>query len=335
MASDMYSGYLDVTETKKLHYVFVESMGNPRSDPVVIWLNGGPGCSSLLGLFQENGPIYVDTGVMEMVDLPWNRRANMLYLEQPAGVGFTVSNGSSEWVYNDMLASEEAYKALDHWYKKFPEFVGNDLYISGESYGGIYVPYLSWQVLQNNLRADFDPRVQVMKLKGFLVGNGATQWDFDVSPSFPDTLYGFNMIPTPLIEYLHNNNCTFYFNDFRNHSGPAGCEDAMNQVFNLTEGVWWYDLYLPNRELKSDGPRLGKTMINGEEKTYKRGYTMAEYTPWLKNLFPETSSFHTAVNAAGLSDYLNREDVREALHISPDAPAFDFCNNYINEQWKY
>ena len=60
MKTDSYSGYLTVSASKALHYVFVESQNDPKTDPVVIWYNGGPGCSSLLGFFQENGPFVID-----------------------------------------------------------------------------------------------------------------------------------------------------------------------------------------------------------------------------------------------------------------------------------
>ncbi|KAG2461772.1 PPGB protein, partial [Polypterus senegalus] len=72
-----YSGYLNVMEDKHLHYWFVESQTNPSSSPVVLWLNGGPGCSSLDGLLTEHGPFLI---------------ANVLYLESPAGVGFSYSD---------------------------------------------------------------------------------------------------------------------------------------------------------------------------------------------------------------------------------------------------
>jgi len=68
------------------------------------------------------------------------------------------------------------------------------LFVSGESYGGIYVPYLSWRIYQFNQNAKMLKKTQ-MNLKGFMVGNGATNWDFDVSPSFPKTIYNFNLIP--------------------------------------------------------------------------------------------------------------------------------------------
>ena len=88
-----YSGYLNVTETKQLHYMFVESQDVPSTDPVVIWFNGGPGCSSLLGYFMENGPFVMDDGQSVLHKNPdsWNRRANTLYIESPAGVGFSIA----------------------------------------------------------------------------------------------------------------------------------------------------------------------------------------------------------------------------------------------------
>lgn len=74
LSSNWYSGYLDLTPSKSLHYIFIESLDNPASDPILIWFNGGPGCSSLLGLFQENGPYIIDDGetVIKPNPYPWN-----------------------------------------------------------------------------------------------------------------------------------------------------------------------------------------------------------------------------------------------------------------------
>lgn len=144
--ADWYSGYLDATDTKKLHYVFVTSLTDPINDPVVLWFNGGPGCSSLLALFQEHGPYVIDDGeyYIKTNPEPWNKRANILYLESPAGVGFSTAGLPSDYQHNDMSQSKDAMAALLSWYKGYPEYLRNDLYISGESYGGIYTPYLAW-----------------------------------------------------------------------------------------------------------------------------------------------------------------------------------------------
>lgn len=96
MKSRTYSGYLKVDDNsdKSLHYVFTESLDNPTKDPVVIWFSGGPGCSSMLAMFMENGPWVIDDGLRAFKEnpAPWNSRANMLYIESPSGVGFSIGD---------------------------------------------------------------------------------------------------------------------------------------------------------------------------------------------------------------------------------------------------
>jgi len=146
MASNSYSGYLEVSSTKKLHYVFVESEGSPENDPVVIWFNGGPGCSSMLGFMSENGPWVINDNstVIERNPHPWTAKANMLWIESPAGVGFSYGSIVKDLKHYDMGQSEDAFVALEAFFSDFSEFLPNKLFISGESYAGLYVPYLSW-----------------------------------------------------------------------------------------------------------------------------------------------------------------------------------------------
>ena len=87
----------------------------------------------------------------------------------------------------------------------------NKLFVSGESYGGIYVPYLTWQIYQNNQQAAFKSDLLKINLGGMMVGNGATNWSFDVEPSFPATVRYFNIIPPKLYDDFESNNCHFYF----------------------------------------------------------------------------------------------------------------------------
>jgi len=117
-------------------------------DPIIVWFNGGPGCSSMEGLFAEHGPFVFDDGenVIKPNPEPWNKRANLLYIESPAGVGYSFAKTLDDRNHNDMTTSEDAFAALQSFFKAFTEYLPNDLYISGESYAGIYVPYLSWQL---------------------------------------------------------------------------------------------------------------------------------------------------------------------------------------------
>ena len=92
-SSKTYSGYLNASETKRLHYVYAESLNDPETDPVLIWFNGGPGCSSMLGFMQENGPRVIDDGEDYLKSNPdaWNTNANVIWLESPAGVGWSYA----------------------------------------------------------------------------------------------------------------------------------------------------------------------------------------------------------------------------------------------------
>lgn len=82
---EMFSGYLELQKEPaiKVHYLFVTSTNNPKTDDVVLWLNGGPGCSSLLGFAQEIGPDMLYSGSMQfngaLNPYSWNQKANLLF----------------------------------------------------------------------------------------------------------------------------------------------------------------------------------------------------------------------------------------------------------------
>ena len=150
----LYSGYLEVGSLgKQLHYVFYTSQNKPATDPVVLWLNGGPGCSSMEGAFMENGPFIFSETNNSMYANPnsWNRIANMLYIEAPAGVGYSVLGNPSNNNTDDNITAADNLNALVYFFNVlFPEYVNNDFYISGESYAGVYIPYLASYILDYN-----------------------------------------------------------------------------------------------------------------------------------------------------------------------------------------
>lgn len=115
-----------------------------------------------------------------------------------------------------------------------------------------------------------------------MVGNGATKWDVDVSPSFPATARWFNVIPPALYDEFEANNCAFYFFEAYDPT-PATplCIALWDKINELTAQLNWYDLYRPNLDnplqtASNDLPfdRMGYSMVNGELKSYRRGYTM-------------------------------------------------------------
>ncbi len=113
----MYGGYLNLTATKAFHYLFLESQSDTNKDPLIVWLNGGPGCSSLLGAFYENGPFLFNTDKegfqAGMNPYAWNKYANILYLESPGGVKKKIiifGNNSKIEFYNLIFLSYPPYK---------------------------------------------------------------------------------------------------------------------------------------------------------------------------------------------------------------------------------
>ena len=117
----MYSGYLNVTSTKQLHYWFVESQADPATDPVVLWLNGGPGCSSMEGFMAEHGPLHLnDDDTISMNPYAWNQKANMIYMEAPIGVGFSKGSPDDMKHIDDDQTASDNRDALKAFFQKFP-----------------------------------------------------------------------------------------------------------------------------------------------------------------------------------------------------------------------
>ena len=142
LPSRQYSGYLDASQGRHIHYWFVRAE-SPQADslPTTLWLNGGPGCSSLDGLFYEHGPFRVNaTDPTKLYRFPftWAKQTNMLYIEAPVGVGFSYADDpSTAYECDDDTTAEANMLALNDFFKtKFPELKKNPFFITGESYAG-------------------------------------------------------------------------------------------------------------------------------------------------------------------------------------------------------
>lgn len=176
-----YAGYIPVDEKgqRALFYYFVEAETDPQTKPLVLWLNGGPGCSSIgAGAFTEHGPFKPKGDGLIRNNYSWNKEANMLYLESPAGVGFSYSSNKSFYGYiNDKMTATDNLNFLLRWLEAYPEYKSRDFFITGESYGGHYVPQLASLVLTSKLKPN---------LKGIAIGNPLLEFgtDFNAKGEF-------------------------------------------------------------------------------------------------------------------------------------------------------
>jgi len=163
------AGYLSAGPlgTKYFFWLF-ESKSDPAKDPFIIWLSGGPGCSSQLALFAENGPCKVSKDGKSTTANPhsWHSKANVMWVDQPAGVGFSTSIGTN----NEEGVAENMLAFLQNFYKQFPQYSKNGFYIFGESYGGHYVPAIAHRVWKANKAGE---GVKI-PLAGIAIGNGLT-----------------------------------------------------------------------------------------------------------------------------------------------------------------
>ncbi|KAH3664284.1 hypothetical protein OGAPHI_004636 [Ogataea philodendri] len=161
------AGYFDINEDDKhLFYWFFESRNDPAKDPVILWLNGGPGCSSLTGCLFELGPSSINGTTLKPIYNPysWNSNASVIFLEQPVGVGYSYSTKSS--VSSTKVAAKDVFAFLELFFTKFSQYAKNDFHIAGESYAGHYIPNIAAEILDHQNKS--------FELTSILIGNGIT-----------------------------------------------------------------------------------------------------------------------------------------------------------------
>ncbi|GAB4854991.1 Serine carboxypeptidase-like 49 [Ancistrocladus abbreviatus] len=167
-----HAGYYKIEHSNdaRMFYFFFESR-NSKEDPVVIWLTGGPGCSSELALFYENGPFKVANNLsLVWNEYGWDQASNLIYVDQPTGTGFSYSTDRHDIRHTEDGVSNDLYDFLQAFFAAHPEFANNDFYITGESYAGHYIPAFAARVHQGN-KAGQGIHIN---LKGFAIGNGLT-----------------------------------------------------------------------------------------------------------------------------------------------------------------
>lgn len=291
-----FSGYLDVEEDDK-HFFFMafESRNDPENDPVVLWLNGGPGCSSLTGLFFELGPSSIGEDIKPHYNpYSWNSNATVIFLDQPVNVGYSYSSSS---VSNTVAAGKDVYAFLQLFFKQFPEYVenGQKFHIAGESYAGHYIPVFATEILSHPKRN--------FNLTSVLIGNGLTD-PLSQYPFYEPMACGEGGEPA----VLSPEEC-------------EGMEDSLERCLSLiescyeSESVWTCvpaSIYCNNAEL---GPysKSGRNVYDirkdcdGSDLCYKE----LEY----------------------IDDYLNLEEVKEALGAEVDH--YESCNFDINRNFLF
>ncbi|XP_044491978.1 serine carboxypeptidase-like 34 [Mangifera indica] len=301
-----YAGYVTVNETRgrALFYWFFEASSNPEEKPLLLWLNGGPGCSSIgYGEAEELGPFLTQKGKPELKLNPyrWNKAANLLFVESPVGVGFSYTNTSDDIAeLGDTVTAKDSYAFLINWFKRFPQFKSHEFYIAGESYAGHYVPQLAEVIYDSNKKVS---KENYINLKGFAVGNALLDDETDQT-GMVDYAWDHAVISDDLYKNLKAH-CNF---SIINNQQSTGCSHALDRYFDVYKIIDMYSLYSP-------------TCVDGNSTS-----AVNRHLPIIHGVAPKLFSKYDGWHRkpAGydpcLSDYteeyLNRPEVQKALHAN-------------------
>ncbi|KAL3268532.1 hypothetical protein HHI36_007641 [Cryptolaemus montrouzieri] len=172
-----FSGYFRVNKDFKSHmfFWFFPAEESYEKAPIVLWLQGGPGDTTLISLFYENGPFTIKNNhTLEANWYSWTKMVSIIYVDNPVGTGFSFTKGG--YCKNQTQIGEELYEALQQFFTLFPELIKNNFFISGVSYGGKYAMAIGHTIHQKNPTATLK-----INLKGISCGNAVVDPEHEIN----------------------------------------------------------------------------------------------------------------------------------------------------------
>ncbi|KAF8589301.1 serine carboxypeptidase [Ramaria rubella] len=296
-----YTGYLDI-QARHLFFYFFESRNDPKTDDVILWTNGGPGCSSSLGLFMELGPCQIkDANGTTFNPYSWNSKANIFFIDQPIHVGWSYAEygeivGTTEDAAKDIAAFSRIF------FDTFSEFKGRPYHLAGESYGGRYLPVFAGEIYDENKRAvaaGFAP----INLTSVMIGNGMTDVPRTILSYYDMQCTGASVSPVqdvttcvrmkqavPRCQRLFQESCVDRFDAMSCEAAEAFCFSEIHLPF-LNTGTNPYDIS------KSCTGEIAETLC-----------------------YPVTLD---------IAKFLNTPETRAALGVDPNVGNFSSCSNRV------
>jgi len=359
--SKWFSGYINVSIEEKsgvtlsYHYILIESEGNPKEDPLIVWSNGGPGASSLWGLFTEIGPLWLSSESLKTEDykrtgiptlfrneFAWTKLGNVLILSGPPPVSFGYcdppgpkGSGYDCGSWNDKTTAKANYEFLEKFLGVHPHYQNVDMFLTGESYAGIYLPMLANEIMMKSRETSLSRRV----LKGMAVGDGCVGTDISCTLKKEPTvlqimfnlkfLYGHGQVSTKVYELVQQT-CK---NEFESRMTQAStqafsrdrhsashllganhslvslsqeCQAALNSLHSQVGFYFPYGLY----DECWDDSNLPNSYWSPKS-SFSRRRLLQDYP---------------CGGGAALDQWINSRAVRDALHIKPDSFFFSGDN---------
>ncbi|KDO33082.1 hypothetical protein SPRG_01896 [Saprolegnia parasitica CBS 223.65] len=294
------SGYfkIDGSKSKNYFYWFFESRDAPKDDPVIIWLTGGPGCSSMLALLGENGPCSVNDDLsLKRNPYSWNAKANIMWIDQPAGVGFSYGD-KSEYDTDETMVGNDMYHFLQAFFAAHPEYASNAFYVFGESYAGHYVPAVAHRIYSGNKEGS-SPKIN---LKGIGIGNGLTspevQYQYYPEMAYHNT-YGVKAVPEAVYKTMK--------------AAVPKCTQLI-ELCQKTKVACLVAQVFCNAALVSPYQLSGLNVYDIREKC---------------------AHFPMCYDFGAIEKFLNLPSTRQALHVSEKSAKWASCNMEVHAGFSY
>ncbi|GAB0086714.1 Carboxypeptidase [Sergentomyia squamirostris] len=292
-----YSGYLTVDKqyNSNLFFWYFPAKVNKEGAPVVVWLQGGPGASSLFGLFTENGPFeFTKSGKVNPRKYSWHHNHHLIYFDNPVGTGFSFTDDDKGYATNEKEVGINLYEALDQFFTMFEEIRKNDFWVTGESYGGKYVPAVTHRIDKMNPTVEENKRIN---LKGMAIGNGLSDPQHQLK--YGDYLFQLGLIDT---------NGRDLFHEYEKRGVEAIHKHDFDAAFEIFDELINMD-QLPSGSI------------------FKNLTGFDTYFNYLRNA-------DSPIDDKNMGDFLQRADVRKAIHVGNNTFHDTSGENKVEEHLK-
>ncbi|PKA49677.1 Serine carboxypeptidase-like 18 [Apostasia shenzhenica] len=316
------TGYVTVNEETgaEFYYFFVESERNPSEDPLILWLTGGPGCSSISGLAIDMGPLKFNVEefdgklpTMSANPYAWTKIANMIFVDWPIGSGFSYSKNASDYLTDDIAATKTMLEFLKKWFLDHPNFLLNTFYMGGDSYGGKMSVIVAQEIVEANKRG----QLPLINIKGYIAGNPSTGEDVD-SNTEVGRAYELAVVPEELYQQVLIN-C-----EGEDYWSPTKvqCSKHLDTFHEFLDEINPDNVLDPH--CSEDPPNLNENSMARSLKDKSMEQFNSSSDPVI-----------TCITGELLSNYwVNNDLVREALHVKEGTVGrFHRCN--FNIAFKY
>lgn len=373
-----FSGHLQISDVKRIYYSLVEAKSRAREAPLVIWMNGGPGCSGMVSFLTQIGPFSLISpendlpteenleNLLEMNPHSWNNLANVLFIEQPIGVGYSYTLSSTSSIkYSDELSAVDNLLAIEAFFERFPDFQEQDIYLASQAYGGHFTIQLLEKIHWFSKGKDLYNRI-----KGIAIGNPFV--DFNTGyVAQAEALWGMQLIPRTLWKPFKDAMCT----DIQTYPEFLASKKGCKQMFDaiLSSVGRFIDLNNINFDVCKKSDKLSSSSINrGKIEMNRPSAHFAGTSTIIQRRFHQLSNGESLPKSSKNGDYddnddgtddnwydiddyagilnfdkedqyeecvyhymtafLNRNDVREALHV-PNHITWVECNEDVQSEW--